>query len=61
MKSDDESVKVNSTEEVTKRGMLLTDALYEILADKGILTGSIVIERIKKLKSEIKVTGNRPN
>jgi len=41
--------------------MSLTGALYEILADKGILTGERVIERIKKLKSEIKVNLTRPN
>jgi hypothetical protein len=61
MKSDDESVNVNSTEEVTKRGMLLTDALYEILADKEIVSGERVIECIKRLKSEIKANISRPN
>ena len=40
----------NSIEEVAIRGTVLTEALYEILADKGILTGDRVIERIKKLK-----------
>lgn len=39
-----------SIEEVAIRGMSLTEALYEILADKGILTGQQVIEQIKKLK-----------
>ena len=51
----------NSIEEVAIRGMALTEALYEILADKGVLTGERVIERIKKLKSEIKVNLSRPN
>lgn len=51
----------NSIEEIAIRGMTLTEALYEILADKGVLTGDRVIERIKKLKSEIKVTHSRPN
>jgi hypothetical protein len=41
--------------------MLLTDALYEVLADKGIVSGDRVIERIKKLKSEIKVNARGPN
>ncbi len=50
-----------SIEEVAFRGMALTEALYEILADKGIFTGDRVIERIKKLKSEIKVNLTRPN
>jgi hypothetical protein len=51
----------NSIEEVASQGMLLTEALYEILADKGVLTGEGVIERIKKLKSEIKTNPSRPN
>jgi hypothetical protein len=37
----------NPIEELAVRGMALTEALYEILADKGILTGARVIERIK--------------
>jgi hypothetical protein len=50
-----------SIDEVAIRGMSLTEALYEILADKGILTGERVIERIKMLKSEIRVNLARPN
>ena len=62
MNQDDESVGApNSIEEVAIRGMTLTEALYEILADKGVLTGEGVIERIKKLKSEIKANPSRPN
>ena len=55
------SKEPNSIEEVAISGMLLTDALYEILAGKGILTGDRVLERIRKLKSEIKVNLSRPN
>jgi len=41
--------------------MSLIEALYEILADKGIITGERVIQRIKKLKNETKVNLSRPN
>ncbi len=51
----------DSIEEVAFRAMSLTEALYELLADKGILTGDRVLERIKKLKSEIKINLSRPN
>jgi hypothetical protein len=62
MSPDDKKVRLpDSIEEVAIRGMSLTEALYEILADKGVLTGERVIERIKKLKSEIKVNHSRPN
>jgi hypothetical protein len=50
-----------SIEEVAIRGMALSEALYEILADKGVLTGQRVLDHIKKLKSEIKVKVSRPN
>jgi hypothetical protein len=32
--------------------MFLTEALFELMAEKGILNGEEVKERIKKLKSE---------
>ncbi len=62
MKQDDKKDQASSSiEETALQGMALTEALYEILADKGILTGERVIERIKTLKSEIKVNLSRPN
>jgi len=62
MNQDDKKDQApSSIEETAIHGMALTEALYEILADKGILTGERVIERIKKLKSEIKVDLTRPN
>ena len=62
MDQDDKEVQApTSIEEIAIHGIALTDALYEVLADKGILTGERVIERIKKLKSEIKVNHSRPN
>jgi hypothetical protein len=62
MDQDDMKVQTpNSIAEIAIYGRALTEALYEILADKGILTGENIIERIKKLKSEIKVNLSRPN
>jgi hypothetical protein len=61
MDQNDENVEVpNSIEEVAIRGMALSEALYEILADRGILTQLDVIVRIRKLKAEIK-TNQRPS
>jgi hypothetical protein len=62
MDQKDKNVQVpDSIEEVAIRGMALSEALYEVLADRGVLTGDRVIERIKKLKSEIKLDLSRPN
>ncbi len=62
MDQDDMKVQAtNSIEEIAIYGRALTEALYEILADKGILTGENFIDRIKKLKNEIKVNLSLPN
>ena len=62
MDQDDMKVQApTSIEEIAIHGRALTEALYEVLADKGILTGENIIERIKKLKSEIKVNLSLPN
>ncbi len=62
MNQDDKKDQApSSIEETAIHGMALTEALYEVLADKGVLTGDRIIERIKKLKSEIKVNLTRPN
>ena len=50
-----------SIEEIAVYNMLLSEALYEILADKGVVTHAEVTERIKKLKTETKVNLRRPN
>ena len=39
-------------QEINLYNMLLTEAIFELLAEKGILAGEEVLERIKKLKSE---------
>ena len=41
-----------SIEEVATYNMLLTEAIYEVLADKGIITKEEVMERVQKLKEE---------
>ena len=61
MDRNDENVHVpDSIEEIATRGMAISEALYEILADKGALTQMEVIARIRKLKIEIK-TNQRPS
>ena len=47
-------------EELAVYNTLLSEALYEILADKGLVTRAEVTERIKKLRSETKVNLRRP-
>jgi hypothetical protein len=62
MEQKDKKVQAStSIEEIAIHGMTLTEALYEILADNGVLTGARVVERIKKLKNEAKVNLVRPN
>jgi hypothetical protein len=50
-----------SIEELALYNMLLSEAIYEILADKGVLNRAEVTERIKKLKRETKVNLRPPN
>jgi hypothetical protein len=50
-----------SVEELAIYNMLLSEALFEILAGKGLITRAEVTERIKKLRSETKVNLRRPN
>ena len=39
-------------QEIAYYNMFLTEAMFELLAEKGILTGEGVKERIKKLKND---------
>jgi hypothetical protein len=41
-----------SIEEIATYNMLLTEALYELLADNGLVSKEEVMERIQKLKAE---------
>lgn len=53
-RDDDKTGKVTAlSQEVAAQNILLTEAIFELLAEKGILTGEEVIERIKKLKAEM--------
>jgi hypothetical protein len=62
MNQDDKTGEVTtSTEELAVYNMLLSEAIYELLVDKGVLTRVEVTERIKKLKSETKVNLRPPN
>jgi hypothetical protein len=44
-----------SVAEIAQYNMLLTEAIFEILAEKDVLTGAEVLERVKKLKAETKL------
>jgi hypothetical protein len=48
-----------TVEQIAYYNMCLTEALFEVLAEKGIVTGSEVMERIKKLKSETEFQSTR--
>ncbi|PYU21891.1 MAG: hypothetical protein DMG32_19490 [Acidobacteria bacterium] len=48
-----------SVEEIATYNMLLTEAIYELLADKGILSKEEVVERIQKLKEETTINFRR--
>ena len=62
MQQDDKRGDVTtSIEELALYNMLLTEAIYELLADKGVLNRAEVTERIKKLKRETKVNLRPPN
>jgi hypothetical protein len=53
MQQNDKTGKVTATiEEITYYNMFTMEAILELLAEKGILTGEEVKQRIKKLKSE---------
>lgn len=41
-----------SIEEIATYNMLLTEAIYELLADEGILTKEEVMDRVQTLKKE---------
>ena len=62
MEQNDKTGEVTtSIEELAVYNMLLSEAIYELLADKGVLNRNEVTERIKKLKSETTVKLRPPN
>ena len=53
MQADPSRGKVTATvEELALYNVLLTEAIFELLAEKGVLTGEEVKERVEKLKKE---------
>lgn len=60
MKADAQTGQVTATiEEVTRYNMVLTEAIFELLAERGILNGAEVLERVEKLKRETTLNFNR--
>ncbi len=56
VEQDDKTGKVTATiQEIAYYNMYLTEAIFELLVEKGILTGEEVLERVKKLKSDTPV------
>ena len=57
----DESGRISaSIEELAVYNMLLVEAAVELLAEKGVLTGQEVKDRVKKLRDETKIQLARP-
>ena len=53
MEQDDKTGKVTATiQQIARYNMVLTEAIFELLAEKGILTGVEVKERVQKLTTE---------
>ena len=56
MDQDDKTGNVTATiQEIARYNMVLTEAIFELLAEKGILTGVEVKDRVEKLKTETKL------
>jgi hypothetical protein len=59
---NDKNVQVpESIKEVAIRGMTMSEALYELLTDKGVLTQMEVIARTRNLTTAIKVNFQQPS
>ncbi len=56
MQEDPKTGRVTVTiEELTYSNMFMVEALFELLAEKGILNGVEVKQRVKKLQAETKL------
>ena len=56
MQEDPKSGRITMTiEELAYYNMFMVEALFELLAEKGILNGVEVKERVKKLQAETKL------
>ncbi len=61
MQADPETGRVTATiEELAYYNMFLVEAIFELLAEKGILNGEEVKGRVKKLRDETKINLRRP-
>ncbi len=52
MQADSKGRVTASIDELAVYNMLLVEAVVELLAEKGVLTGEEVKERVKKLRAE---------
>jgi len=50
--NDQDGTVMASLKEIVHYNMFLTEAIFELLAECGLLTGEEILERVKKLKSE---------
>lgn len=56
VEQNDKTGEVTATiQEIARYNMVLTEAIFELLAEKGILTGVEVKERVQKLKAEARL------
>ena len=56
-----EGKTTTSIEKLVHYNMLLTEAIFELLAERNILSGAEVLERVEKLKSEATLSFRKPN
>ena len=57
MEQDEKAGRVTAAiQEIAHYDMMLTEAIFELLAEKGILTGVEVKEGVQKLKAETRLT-----
>jgi len=57
MERDEKTGDVTATiQEIAQYNLVLTEAIFELLSEKGILTDAEVKERIAKLKAETRLT-----
>ena len=60
MQADEGGRISTSIDELAVYNMLLVEAVVELLAEKGVLAGQEVRDRVKKLRAETKIQLARP-
>ncbi len=60
MQADEDGRISASIDELAVYNMLLVEAVVELLAEKGVLAGQEVRDRVKKLRAETKIQLARP-